>query len=218
MIPCSKRLQKIIDCIDGNVLADIGCDHGYVAVNAVLDYRVKKAYACDIAPQPLERAKNTIRQAHVEEQVTCLLMNGMEDLPEDVDHVVVAGMGAHTLMSILDQANRKEEIKFIFSPHNDAPSFREYLRDHHFQIIREQIVYDANHYYPIMECIYEKNVTMQFTDWEIQFGKNVVENIEYHEYIQHLTYKYEKLLKQIPEDKQTKIQTQYDLLRKKDTL
>ena len=61
MIQTSKRLSTLVEWIDGTVLADIGCDHGYVAVNAILLEKVENAYACDIAQGQLENAKKTER-------------------------------------------------------------------------------------------------------------------------------------------------------------
>ena len=73
----SKRLMAIVDWIEGSCLADIGCDHAYVACQAVLEHRVVKAYACDIAQGPLDNARQTIQSNHLENQVFCLLTDGM---------------------------------------------------------------------------------------------------------------------------------------------
>ncbi len=218
MLPCSKRLQAILDCIHGSVLADIGCDHGIVCVNAILSQRVKKAYACDIAEGPLQKAKETIRLTGVQNDVTCVQMNGIEALADDVDIVVIAGMGAKTIVSILDNANRLEGIQFIVSPHNDTQELRKYLQDNHFYIDTEQMVYDANHYYPILCVRYTPNQTQKMTSWEIEFGKNCVESKDYLDYLLMMEKKYKHLLTIIPKDKQESIQKKYNLLRKKDTL
>ena len=65
----NKRLGAIVDWIDGQVLADVGCDHAYVAVQAILKGKVKKSYACDVARLPLEHAQTTIDQYEVGNQV-----------------------------------------------------------------------------------------------------------------------------------------------------
>ena len=70
----SKRLQAIVSLIEGHCLADIGCDHGYVIMEALQQKRIQKAYACDVAPGPLDNAKRNIHLHHLEEQVTCLLI------------------------------------------------------------------------------------------------------------------------------------------------
>lgn len=61
MISVSKRLQAIVDWIDGTILADIGCDHAYVAIEAIRQKKVLKAYACDIAQGPLNNAKKQLK-------------------------------------------------------------------------------------------------------------------------------------------------------------
>ena len=60
MIPCSNRIQEILEWVNGECIADIGCDHAYVVCNAILNHQSKKGYACDVAQGPLDNAKKTI--------------------------------------------------------------------------------------------------------------------------------------------------------------
>ena len=57
MISVSKRLQAIVDWIDGTILADVGCDHAYVAIEAIRQKKVIKAYACDIDSRTIEQCE-----------------------------------------------------------------------------------------------------------------------------------------------------------------
>ena len=50
------RLRAVVDNIEGEVVADIGCDHGKVAVCALAEKRVVKAIACDISSKSLDKA------------------------------------------------------------------------------------------------------------------------------------------------------------------
>ena len=43
MIPCSNRIQEILEWVNGDCIADIGCDHAYVVCNAILNHQSKKA-------------------------------------------------------------------------------------------------------------------------------------------------------------------------------
>ena len=90
MIRRSLRLDAIYAWVDGNVVADIGCDHGYIPLWCVQDKGIK-AYACDVASKPLERARALFKQE--EADIPCLLMDGIEGLPGDVDQIVIAGNG-----------------------------------------------------------------------------------------------------------------------------
>ena len=77
---CIKAITAIVDWIDGTILADIGCDHAYVAIEAIRQKKVIKAYACDIAQGPLNNAKKTIEELGLQDKIECVLMDGISDI------------------------------------------------------------------------------------------------------------------------------------------
>ena len=102
------RIQKIADMINkGVVLADIGTDHAFLPILAIKQKKVQKAYACDIAKGPLEIAKRNIQAENLDGQIETILSNGFEHVPQDVDVVVIAGMGYYTAKDILEAAGEK---------------------------------------------------------------------------------------------------------------
>ena len=102
------RIQKIADMINkGVVLADIGTDHAFLPILAIKHKKVQKAYACDIAKGPLEIAKRNIQAENLDSQIETILSNGFENVPQDVDVVVIAGMGYYTAKDILEAAGGK---------------------------------------------------------------------------------------------------------------
>lgn len=149
MISLSNRLRAIEDWIDTDVLADVGCDHGYLCCSAVLKKKTKRAYACDIAQGPLDSARETIAENHLEDVVTPILCNGLEKVPADVTQTVIAGMGGLNMISILEEAPFISK-SLLLSPHKDAPRLRQWLLDHGFDIERERIVLEDGHFYPIL--------------------------------------------------------------------
>ena len=57
----SKRLKTVAAFVsEGNRLADIGTDHGYIPIYLVKNGICPKAYAMDINKGPLERANEHI--------------------------------------------------------------------------------------------------------------------------------------------------------------
>ena len=59
----SKRLRMLADLVtQGNRLADVGTDHGYVPIYLLEKGRIPSAIAMDINRGPLGRAKEHIRQ------------------------------------------------------------------------------------------------------------------------------------------------------------
>ena len=93
MIPCSNRIQEILEWVNGECIADIGCDHAYVVCNAILNHQSKKGYACDVAQGPLDNAKKTIEENHLSDLVSCRLLDGIQGLESDVDQIIICGMG-----------------------------------------------------------------------------------------------------------------------------
>ena len=87
MIPCSNRIQEILEWVNGECIADIGCDHAYVVCNAILNHQSKKGYACDVAQGPLDNAKKTIEENHLSDLVSCRLLDGIQGLESDVDYL-----------------------------------------------------------------------------------------------------------------------------------
>ena len=67
----SDRLLRISQFVTrGNILADIGTDHGYIPIYLVENGIVPYAYACDVKEGPLERAREHIRQHSLEDKNT----------------------------------------------------------------------------------------------------------------------------------------------------
>ncbi|MDO4467960.1 MAG: class I SAM-dependent methyltransferase [Bacillota bacterium] len=212
-IECSKRLMEILEWIQGDVLADIGCDHGYVACNAIIMGKSKKSYACDIAQGPLERAKMTIQACHLEEEVIPVLMNGMENLPEDVNVVTIAGMGASTILDILENAPLKTGLRLLLSPHKDVEKLREKLKDFSIEIEREKIVFDEGHYYPILDCVVKDKVA-SLSLQETFLGKNVVSNVVYAQYLSYEKKKLTRILSNMPEGKGKELRCKLEMIEK----
>ena len=209
MIECSKRLQSIISWIDCDVIADVGCDHAYVAVEAVLEQKAKKAYACDIASGPLEHAKQTIETYQVQNQVTCILMNGIENLPEDVEQIIIAGMGSSTMISILEEGVLNN-MSLLLSPHKDAHLLRQYLMDAGFTIEKEKIVQEDSHFYPVMKVSRGKQ---ELSDDEIYYGVHVETSLDYTSFLQYEYQKWTSILEKIPAHKQSDIAKRIEYLK-----
>ena len=215
MIDCSKRLKAIIQCIDQPIIADVGCDHAYVAVEAILESRVEKAYACDISQGPLQRAQKTIEQYDVMQQVHCILMNGIESLPEDVKEIIIAGMGASTIVEILKQGKVKENQTLLLSPHKDAPFLRKYLMEQDYEILEEGLVQEDLHFYPILKV---KRGKQTLTLAEIYYGYQVHKNADYSHFIHYEWKKWNQLIRRIPENQQQeakeRLQSLEEILKK----
>lgn len=196
----SKRLETIVSFVQGRVLADIGCDHAYVVVQSLLENRVQKAYACDVSQGPLERARANIEISGCSDKVQCLLMNGLDQLPFDVDVIVIAGMGGLLIREILIQGlhNIHPGTHLVLSPHKDGKALREYLSQNGFVILQEKIVEDG-HFYPVLNVLYDGISKQDLSLQERDFGVNVIVDSDYRNYLHHEKGKWQKILNCLPD-------------------
>lgn len=155
-IQLSKRLQYVADFITPDyVLADIGTDHGFVPIYQVICKGTPKAYAMDINKGPLERAQEHIADAGLEGKIETRLSDGMHELQKDeAESILIAGMGGALMVKILTEgAHALENVKeLILSPHTEADLVRCFIRDSHFVIDREGMVFDSGKYYVVIHA------------------------------------------------------------------
>ena len=78
---------------EGCRLADVGTDHGYLPVYLLQRRRIRGAVAADIGAEPLAHARRTAETYGVE-GIDFRLCDGLRDIaPDEVDTLVIAGMG-----------------------------------------------------------------------------------------------------------------------------
>lgn len=200
MISVSKRLQAIVDWIDGTILADIGCDHAYVAIEAIRQKKVLKAYACDIAQGPLNNAKKTIEALGMQDKIECVLMDGISCLSSEVDFVVIAGMGSKTIEEILENGDCTNRT-FLLMPHKDEDSLRKYCMEHHLRIEKERMIHDGNHNYPLMKVSYDPSSTQTLNQAELFYGKNMQKDQVFYDFMEKEQKKWSMIYQQMPKDK-----------------
>ncbi len=150
----SARLRALADWVEPGCrcLADIGTDHGYIPAALLLEGRVQRAVASDIAPAPLDRARATAERWGLTERMDLRLGNGLEVLaPGEADAVVIAGMGGDTLVDILSGAPWCRETALLLQPMSRAEVLRPWLAENGFSIRRERLVQDRGVLYPILD-------------------------------------------------------------------
>ena len=162
----SNRLKTCLSYVKGNYLADIGCDHGYVAINAILSGISKSVYASDVNIGPLSKAKENIKKYNLEDKIIVDLNDGIKGIPNDVTDILIAGMGGILIKKILSEGLTLGK-RLILQPNCDSKEVREWLLNNNKLIIDEKIVYENDIYYEIIVAIDGK---MALTDLEIEYG------------------------------------------------
>lgn len=144
----------------GRVAADVGCDHGRLAVALAAQGKCKKIIASDIRPAPLAMAQRLVTLHSCGDVVECRLGAGLSVLrPGEADDIVIAGVSGVTVCEILGQAPAgffaaKPDARFIFIPATKHPFLRRWLAQHGFALLEETPVLAAGRYYTVMHAAY----------------------------------------------------------------
>lgn len=159
-IHLSKRLTALANMVtDGNRLADIGTDHGYIPIYLCQTGKIPSALAMDIGKGPLQQAQTHIAEHGLSEQIKTRLSDGMSALQfGEADTILIAGMGGGLVMKILSEGAEKltgkEEL--ILQPQSEIALVREFLRVRNFQILNEDMILEDGKYYPMMKVSQQK--------------------------------------------------------------
>lgn len=149
-----KRLETIAGLVPPHcVLADIGTDHAYLPVWLLQQGRIDRAIAGDIAAGPCQAARNTVAAYSLQDKVEVRQGSGLEVLaPGEAGCIAIAGMGAGTIISILeaDMATAQSAQLLVLQPMAGAASLRAWLLGNGWQLVAEELVDDAPHFYEII--------------------------------------------------------------------
>lgn len=153
----SDRLTHIAAMVScGEVLADVGCDHGYLPIYLVRGQRIRRAIAMDINEGPLLRAREHIAQERLGDYIETRLSNGLEGLvPGEADAVVIAGLGGNLMIDILRRGRAvvRELGQLVLGPQSELAAVRAYVRGENYRIEAEDFVLEDGKYYPILRVL-----------------------------------------------------------------
>ena len=145
----SKRLTMILDLIEPcENLADIGSDHGYLAVEAVMSHRALQVISSDVRFGPLKQAQQTFAKANVFENVSYVISDGLQAIETLPDAVIISGMGAELILTII--TNDLERFKLIpqivVQANTKLDVLRKGMAELGFTMRREAVVKDGFFY------------------------------------------------------------------------
>lgn len=148
------RLLALSQAVPQNArLVDVGTDHGYLPIALLQKGQLTSAIATDIAREPLAHARRSADEYGV--TLDLRLCNGLAGvMPEEVDTVVIAGMGGETIAAILEAAPwTKNGTLLLLQPMTKAEVLRRWLFTSGYTIQKEQLVEDKGHLYPLLTAM-----------------------------------------------------------------
>ncbi len=213
-----KRLKKIASLCQGDICADIGCDHGYLC-EMLIDKQVKQIFACEVTTKNLEKAKQnitryvqkhcknvSISQNQIQYQggsVTFVLSNGFRDLQILPECAIIAGMGGDLIINILFENLQKLPNVLVLQPNTKVDKVRTQIIKY-YKILEDAILYDGGKYYNIIKAVRGCD---SLSELEILFGKTNLQLLhnDFKQYLKSLkayaknikNEKFNKLLSQI---------------------
>jgi len=194
----SHRLQAILEHIVGDCLADIGTDHGYLPIQAILDGRCKKAIACDIRPGPLGACEANVRTAGLADCIDIRLGDGLQPLlPGEADTIVISGMGGMAMWNIILEEIQKAKLatRLILQPQHDLEELRKNLHAVGFEIFFEKLAREGSRFYVILGTRYT-GTQQAWTPKEYFLGKHLLLNEDENLHI-YLAAQHEKISRYI---------------------
>ena len=198
-----KRLETIIERMpDSGCIADVGCDHAYVAIEAVRRGRAARALACDVRKGPLQQAAEHILCAGLAGKIETRLSDGLEKVaPGEADTVVVAGMGGPLMERIL-QGRLADFAHFVLSPQSEIPHFRRFLLAEGMQIDEETMLIDEGKYYVILNVSQRADAafsdSMYVTEEDFLYGGCLLRRLDpvLNSFLEKEKTRYEGILRQ----------------------
>lgn len=157
----SIRLQTIVDLIeDCDVLLDVGSDHGLLPYALLSSGRIKHALITDINGLPLQRAQALFKERGYQDRAEFILTDGLHNVTSAFDAVVIAGMGHHTILNIVERALHKlhqPHLQVLIQSNTKVQELRQALYSLGFTIIDERLIKDRGHYYVVLKYTYSSH-------------------------------------------------------------
>lgn len=194
------RLKTCLNYIpNDSIILDVGSDHAYLPIAAILEKKAQKAYAVDNKKGPLNGAINNIKAHHLEAKIIPLLSDGIRDLKDDVDTVIIAGMGGKTIYNILHQKPYKNVQRFILQANVYFETVRRLTINNPLKIVSETVVLEDGLFYPII--VLEKG-TQVLTEKELTFGPILLKDksAAFKKMLTRERAHIERILKQMPKE------------------
>ena len=134
-------------------LVDVGTDHAYLPVLLALDKKIEHAIATDIVTGPCNAARKTVEEYGMEKIIEVRQADGLTGVSlQEAEVVVIAGMGAGTMLDILQQSPEviKNCSSLILQPMNDSERLRRWAETSGWLIDKEDLAEEGNKIYEIM--------------------------------------------------------------------
>ncbi|MFR5833080.1 MAG: tRNA (adenine(22)-N(1))-methyltransferase [Acutalibacteraceae bacterium] len=171
-IRLDRRLNAIASLVLGKKICDVGSDHGKLACYLVQTGRAECAIATDISAPSLQKAERLAAELGISDLVTTRVGDGLDPVTEDdVDTVVIAGMGGDLIAGILERGRQagKDFEFYILSPNTHPERVREQICRMGHTIVYDGVAECAGKIYPVIKTM--RGGEEKLDAMQLRFGK-----------------------------------------------
>ena len=194
----SKRLQSLTKYIKrDDKLIDIGCDHALLDIYLVKSDIVNNMIVSDVHENALQAGIDNIKLNKLTNKIDTRLGNGLNVLSDkdDVDTILISGMGSSTIIDILNHPYLKNIDKLIMQSNNDHELLRRKISSLGYIIQEEEYLIDKNKQY--INIVFVKG-NKKYTNDELKYGPILIKDKEY---MQSLLNSKKSIINYIPKNK-----------------
>ncbi|MGD9676832.1 MAG: tRNA (adenine(22)-N(1))-methyltransferase TrmK [Vulcanibacillus sp.] len=172
-IKLSKRLLKIADYIPKNKrIADIGSDHALLVSYLISKEISLFAIAGEINEGPYNSSLKQTMNYNLGKKVSVRKGDGLEVIKqgEEIDIIVIAGMGGMLIANILESGKEKlnNVERLILQPNVGEKEVRIWLDNNHWSIVDEEILEEDGQIYEII--VAEHRVDKLDPAYQVEFN------------------------------------------------
>ena len=152
-----SRIQAVLNFVEKNSrVADVGTDHGYLAIELVKNSVASYVVASDLNAAPLDAAKKNIAAAGLSDFIETRLGDGLKVLREgEVDTICIAGIGGALIAEILNESPQvlKSARQLILQPMNAIEKLQAWLINNNWYVADIELAEVGGIIYEIISAV-----------------------------------------------------------------
>jgi tRNA (adenine22-N1)-methyltransferase len=178
----SKRLESLSKYFNSNdKVIDIGCDHALLDIYLIQNNILSSMIVSDIHEGAIKQGIDNIKLNKLDKKIDARLGDGLKVLndKDDVDTILISGMGTSTILSIIENPYFKKINKLVIQSNNDHEILRTELVKKSFNITHEEMIKENGKTY--INIVFERG-RKTYAPLELKYGPLLVRNMEYLKY------------------------------------
>ena len=194
----SKRLESLSKYFNSNdKVIDIGCDHALLDIYLIQNNILNNMIVSDIHEGAIKQGIDNIKLNKLDKKIDARLGDGLKVLndKDDVDTILISGMGTSTILSIIENPYFKKINKLVIQSNNDHEILRTELVTKSFNITHEEMIKENSKTY--INIVFERG-RKTYAPLELKYGPLLVRNMEYLKYREDYV---KNILNKVPRNK-----------------